>query len=248
MKRIACFSMALMVVIPCFASAQVELGETPTREGAVDTYGSDETEISLSAFAFQPLTSAVTYSSATGPHGIFRTNAAGATFFVAPISLPAGAAVVRLELQGCDSAPVGDIAIHLRQQPRTTFSAVTVASVTSVTQALCTTYSTTLPAPHTVDNANNTYFIEADLQNNTLANRLAAVRVSYRLQVSPPPATATFPSDVPTTHPFFRFVEALAASGLTGGCGAGTFCPDSPVTRGQMAVFLSVALGLHWAP
>jgi hypothetical protein len=51
---------------------------------------------------------------------------------------------------------------------------------------------------------------------------------------------------VPTNHPFFQFVEALAASGITAGCGNGNFCPDAPLTRGQMAVFLSKALGLHW--
>ena len=50
----------------------------------------------------------------------------------------------------------------------------------------------------------------------------------------------------PTTHPFFRFVEALAEAGITAGCGPGSFCPDTPVTRGQIAVFLSVALGLYW--
>ena len=69
----------------------------------------------------------------------------------------------------------------------------------------------------------------------------------YRLQVSPAPATATFPNDVPTSHPFFRFVEALAAAGITGGCGTGSYCPDAPVTRGQMAVFIANALGLHFA-
>jgi hypothetical protein len=42
--------------------------------------------------------------------------------------------------------------------------------------------------------------------------------------------------------------EALLAAGITGGCGGGAYCPDSPVTRGQMAVFLSRALGLHFAP
>ncbi|HEX4438485.1 MAG TPA: S-layer homology domain-containing protein, partial [Thermoanaerobaculia bacterium] len=40
--------------------------------------------------------------------------------------------------------------------------------------------------------------------------------------------------------------EALNAAGITGGCGNGNYCPDGPVTRGQMAVFLSKALGLHW--
>jgi len=63
--------------------------------------------------------------------------------------------------------------------------------------------------------------------------------------VSPAPATATF-NDVPTTHPFFQFIEALHASGITGGCSAAPplYCPDNPVTRGQVAVFLAKALGL----
>ena len=65
------------------------------------------------------------------------------------------------------------------------------------------------------------------------------------LPVSPAPATATF-NDVPTTHPFFRYVEALYNSGITGGCSAAPplYCPDNPVTRGQVAVFIAKALGL----
>jgi hypothetical protein len=58
---------------------------------------------------------------------------------------------------------------------------------------------------------------------------------------------ATF-GDVPTNHQFFRFIEALVSSGITSGCGGGNYCPNDPVTRGQMAVFLSTALGLHFAP
>ena len=64
-------------------------------------------------------------------------------------------------------------------------------------------------------------------------------------QVSPAPATATF-TDVPVGHPQRQFIEALVAAGITGGCGAGAYCPDAPLTRGQMAVFLAVALGLHF--
>jgi hypothetical protein len=48
-------------------------------------------------------------------------------------------------------------------------------------------------------------------------------------------------SDVPTTDPFCGFIERLAADGITGGCGAGTFCPNNPVTRAQMSVFLVAA-------
>jgi S-layer homology domain len=69
--------------------------------------------------------------------------------------------------------------------------------------------------------------------------------IQWKRQVSPAPATATF-NDVATGHPFFQFVEALAKSGITGGCGGGSFCPDAPLTRGQMAVFLAKALGLQW--
>ena len=72
------------------------------------------------------------------------------------------------------------------------------------------------------------------------------VEVWWRRTVSDPPATPTF-ADVPNGHPFYQFVEALGASGITGGCGDGSvYCPDAALTRGQMAVFLAKALGLHW--
>ena len=40
-----------------------------------------------------------------------------------------------------------------------------------------------------------------------------------------------------------NFVERLAKAGVTGGCGTGIYCPDSTVTRAQMAVFL--LKGIH---
>jgi hypothetical protein len=51
---------------------------------------------------------------------------------------------------------------------------------------------------------------------------------------------------VPTNFLYFKAIEALAASGITGGCGSGNFCPNQNVTRGEMAAFLARALGLHW--
>ena len=65
------------------------------------------------------------------------------------------------------------------------------------------------------------------------------------LPVTSAPGTATF-NDVPTSHPFFQFIEALYASGITAGCQAAPplYCPDNPVTRGQMAAFIAKALGL----
>lgn len=101
------------------------------------------------------------------------------------------------------------------------------------------------PFSEVINNApstGNTYTFQAITRGTT---RIYKMMVYYKLQVSPAPGAATF-SDVPTTHPFFRFVEALYASGITAGCGGGNFCPDSPLTRGQMAVFLSGALGLSF--
>ncbi|HRS16973.1 MAG TPA: DNRLRE domain-containing protein [Thermoanaerobaculaceae bacterium] len=62
---------------------------------------------------------------------------------------------------------------------------------------------------------------------------------------APPTAMATF-ADVPATDPFFRWVEQLARERITAGCEVDPprFCPDQPVTRGQMAVFLGVAFQL----
>jgi hypothetical protein len=67
----------------------------------------------------------------------------------------------------------------------------------------------------------------------------------YKRTISPAPANATF-TDVPVGAFGFQHVEALVASGITAGCGGGNFCPNAPLTRVQMAVFLAKALGLHW--
>jgi Leucine-rich repeat (LRR) protein len=64
-----------------------------------------------------------------------------------------------------------------------------------------------------------------------------------------PTATGTVFNDVPVTHMFARWIEQLAAEGITGGCGNGNYCPNSPVNREQMAVFLLVAKhGVGYAP
>jgi hypothetical protein len=51
-----------------------------------------------------------------------------------------------------------------------------------------------------------------------------------------PCVTAPF-GDVPCSSPFAAWIRDLVQRGITAGCGAGLYCPGSPVTRGQMAVF-----------
>jgi hypothetical protein len=96
----------------------------------------------------------------------------------------------------------------------------------------------------TIDNV--VYYLETYVpypSQNALG--FGGARITWERQVSPPPATPTF-GDVPSTDPAWQYVEALVASGITAGCGNGNYCPDAPLTRRQMAVFLAKALGLHW--
>jgi hypothetical protein len=53
-----------------------------------------------------------------------------------------------------------------------------------------------------------------------------------------PPACKGIFGDVPCPSPYANWIEQLSAEGITVGCGGGNYCPDSPVTREQMAVFL----------
>jgi len=55
-----------------------------------------------------------------------------------------------------------------------------------------------------------------------------------------PPAVgaSTGFTDVDPTYWAAAWIKQLAIEGITGGCGAGTYCPEAPVTRAQMAVFL----------
>src|SRR4030095_11635208 len=73
----------------------------------------------------------------------------------------------------------------------------------------------------------------------TLRQQMAVflLKAKYGLCYTPPPCVGTFP-DVPCPSNFANWIEALAAEGITGGCGGGNYCPQNPVRRDQMAVFL----------
>jgi hypothetical protein len=54
----------------------------------------------------------------------------------------------------------------------------------------------------------------------------------------PPPCTSNPFSDVPASSPICPWVQELVRRGVTAGCGGGLYCPNNPVTRSQMSVFL----------
>jgi hypothetical protein len=63
------------------------------------------------------------------------------------------------------------------------------------------------------------------------------LKAKHTSAYTPPPATGVF-TDVPVGYWARAWIEQLALEGITGGCGVGVYCPDSSVTRAQMAVFL----------
>jgi hypothetical protein len=179
--------------------------------------------------------------------GDARWSTPSAGSFVATAHLPAGAQIVDLQLAYCDDSATDNVFAFFLECPTASGSCPQYSSLSSGDGPMgCNTVSIDVTSQNLfVDNAANRYVVQVLTQSGTMANRFFGVKFGYKLRVSPPPAVATF-LDVPTSHPFFQFVEALFASGITAGCGGSNFCPDAPLTRGQMAVFLAAALGLHF--
>ena len=186
---------------------------------------------------------------------IFNTNPATENFAEAQLDIPNGAVLEFLRTWWDDTNVTHDVTFFLFEtcQPSTGPGVPVQTQIISVSSTgSAGAGSTGAGLGNITANSDDcTYRVRARFGNGNLIgpgdNTLAInkARVRWRRQVTPAPATATF-TDVPTGHPLFRFVEALVSSGITGGCGGGNYCPDAPLTRGQMAVFLSVALGLNW--
>jgi len=82
---------------------------------------------------------------------------------------------------------------------------------------------------------NNNYCPDSVVSRAQMAVFL--LRAKYGAGYSPPLATGMF-DDVPLNYWAVRWIEQLAAEGITAGCGGDNYCPDSDVNRDQMAVFL----------
>ena len=229
-------------------------------------FGGDLQTLTLSHVAFLAANSSQTYFSLCCANDAYRHPTAGSNQFFAPLDsgrLPNGSHVEQIEVfvRDDDSDVNAEIAAYLCRQwildDGSQFNGD--CSFQAVTSGAPGDTVLTFMPDHTVryddfDGDGGGEFVGYVLAvqfginntpNYTTALRLRGARILFRRQVSPAAAVATF-ADVPSNHPFFQFVEALSASGITAGCGTGIYCPDAPLTRGQMAVFLAKALGLHW--
>ncbi len=262
-RTVSLLAAGLILGVASAGAQLVPLSEAGSRPGprSSGAFGGEIQERMIAVAEFTPALASYNFSNAFGT--FLRPSVAGLQKWIAPLGLPAGAIVEEILLLVEDEDAVEDIVGSFVFTAQAADGAGDCDAGYIETQ--WTGHSTGLsgrgfvsmqgPAPYLIlgravyppgfctEEMYLIYSIAVDL--NSASHGLAGAVVRWRRSVSPAPDTATF-GDVPTDHPLFQFVEALAASGITAGCGSGNFCPNNPLTRGQMAVFLSIALGLHW--
>jgi hypothetical protein len=235
----------LLAALPAPGQALADGGAGPV---AAKTYGTQDL-VYYRIAATELLPSGLVDSSVgyhTGDRLRFPVGAVAAARFVAYPHLPEGARVLSVELDACDEDATDDILLTLLDCDYLGHcSAAGLATVGSGgLSSACAARTVSLPVPYRIDNFLKELLVQVDIPGGGFTG-VAGVILGYKLDVSPPPATATF-TDVPTSHLYFRAIEALASAGITQGCGGGNFCPNQAVTRGELAKFLANALGLHW--
>jgi hypothetical protein len=239
-----------LVSLAVFALSAITLAEDGSRIQTVAPqpgWGiTDASFVVKSAWDFQGVISTVPWVASPQLYR-YRLSGSGSDM-VAGVQLPNGALVTSIRVEACDDSDIGSVELSLVLCLAGTDENCAILGVATGVDDTpgCGIYAANLEnLDIVIDNAIATYHLLATTEEIGVQNSFRSARLYYRLQVSPAPAQATF-GDVPTDHPYFRFIEALVASGITAGCGGGNYCPNSAITRGQMAVFLSTALGLHW--
>ena len=180
--------------------------------------------------------------------GYFNTSAVFQHVY-AWVHAPGGASLDYLELDYCNDDATHDLLLNLYGCDFDgTCGDLPIVTVTGLAATGCDGQSVGAVLVPIVDNFFGEYMLEVVFPSGgptdgTIA--LAGAIVGWKYQVSDAPVSPTFP-DVPLTDPGFQYIEALVASGITAGCGGGNYCPDSTLTRRQMAIFLAKALGLYW--
>ena len=216
--------------------------------GAPQTWGTTNTSyVTVPEWQFSPSSSAVVYSDFGNPARRYALTPL--SFFFASPSMPSGALLQNLEFDFCNSQASGgsSILLLLYDLAEDNTNMTLLTQITGAASQGCTQAIVDLSGlNYTVDNQQHRLLLEAAFgPNGDDTTSFSGAVVGYRLQVSPAPASPQF-ADVPVSDPAFQYIEALVGAGITAGCGNGNYCPDAAVTRRQMAVFLSKALGLQW--
>ena len=216
-------------------------------EGVVTDNGDDEIEFGN----FDPETSATTSGSCTPIRSIYnydqnfgwRWSTGGTAWFDCSGDIPQGARLMFVGVEAYDNGG-GATWLFVHEFDFLSSGFTTLASAQTSGASTARRYLTTSIFNRTVNLLTNSYSARVRVDGGSLF-QFRSVFFVYVRQLSPKPGFATF-GDVPLAHPYHRAIQALYASRITVGCGGGNFCPERNLTRGEMAVFLAKALGLHW--
>jgi hypothetical protein len=208
-------------------------------------YGIEHVTIDrIGAPEFKPVNSRTDYDSS----GSLLYSSGGAGTFHASAHIPKGALLTFFDLDYCDGVTGSTVEAWLYTASHTNGGGSNLSHLISTTQVTCTSVYEDLTPQNITFNANtDDLFVDVETHGGDISSSFSGVSIFYQLQVSPAPATATF-ADVPTNHPYFKFIEALASSGITKGCGSSPliFCPNQTITRQEVATWMAKALGLDW--
>jgi hypothetical protein len=216
----------------------------PNQVAGKQSFGTkDLTYVRYTGLEFYPYNSQLSHYVSSGN---LRWSDFSGTGLEVPIHVPTGAIIDYVELDACDSNATTDMSMSMLDcDPLGNTGCSNPTSLTTTGSTGCQVLSVS-SLGYTVDNANHAISIEVVDNAGDGSLLLSSVAVGYRLQVSPAPVTPTF-ADVDGGSIYYQFIEALSASGITAGCdGVPNFCPDRPITRQEMAVFMAKALGLHF--
>jgi len=271
LRGVCIAALALMAFVsPAAAQTQASLDDNTPWEISTgtggDAFGLDVQVSTISPFEFVPdLPTAVDLYSASHGYRYIGTTLAQSYLKAgvgAGTDLPLGAVIGMVCAQLYDSSDTGNIRVSMgrSEQPLEptgtpyseyiTSSAGTTASWDQGYIRACASAGTPVQSYGDLDSNGAdgviSYILTIYVSGTGDTLRFGAISIYWNRQISPAPVTATF-ADVPVGSFGFQHIEALAASGITAGCGGGNFCPDAPLTRAQMAVFLAKSLGLHFA-
>jgi len=228
----------------------------PRKLPILDTYGtSNLSYYVIDAADLTPIATGVAYNGISNFQLRYSSSCIGLCF-VAPVHLPAGASVQYIEIDYYDGSASGEVQANLGVCDITGESCAFQATDAGCATSICSGVgfapgfslsSGSFSTPFTVDNFLAKYELFAGNTSPDGSTAISQIIIGYRLQVSAAPALPTF-TDVPTNSIYYQFIEALAAAGITGGCNQVPlqYCPDRPITRAEMAVFLAKALGLSF--
>ena len=242
----------LVALVPCHAQAQTG---APTAADSPappqHAFGPGDQSTTITSLQLVPFVS-------TAPPLVFYFGQFAAPLsnqpgtYIADISLPTGARLKTVACDVYDTDPAADVSIRVQRSTHNTATKVNTETDMGLDSSTGSVGHQTVSfliadslqvIRYEVVNEMHLYRIRVTMANQL--HRFRSCRLGWQRILSPTPAFATF-ADVPVGHPFHPFVEALVAAGITGGCGGGNYCPNASLSRGQMAVFLASALGLHW--